>query len=669
MINTRRTIQKFIIGITALVLVAGYPLTAWADNAPSAPTQGPTSPTGADAGTYTFNSTSGMWENAYYIWNPATGQTTPKTTQTYSYNPATGHWDTTDWVYNAPLGKYIPNVVSVVTPPAGAFTEGGPTAPTNAALSTQGPNSPVTTGGTSTGTYDNFYNASISNAINQTASTGNATVSLNTTGGSATTGNATDMATILNLLQSATSLQGGNITTFSQDVGNWQGDLVIDPSQLSNLGTVTPNTGNNNLTINSKAAGQINNDVTLGAITGNAAVTQNTTAGSATSGDAAAIANIVNVINSVIGAGQSFIGTINIKGNLDGDILLPPNALNTLLAAGGTNINTTGPNSPINSSTNNNLTATLTDKTGINNTMNLSAASGSADVSNNTSAGNATTGNAGTNLTVLNLTGKQVVGKDALLVFVNVMGKWVGMIVNAPAGSTTAALGGGISTNGPNSPVNTSGDTNTNVNSTNNSGINNNVNLSSTSGNALVNSNTNAGNATSGNATSSLNLLNISTSSLSLSNWLGILFINVFGSWNGSFGIDTAAGNKPASDNTSDSSTTVAEAVKSVKVFSFVPAPGSTNNYSVAPLASANNPTYGASSDNQHSVVLAASTGNNTSGTPAPSHRTSYLWTAGSLFFLGSILATEEAIASRRESRAKFRKYLNSITVEPLKRY
>jgi len=48
----------------------------------------------------------------------------------------------------------------------------------------------------------------------------------------------------------------------------------------------------------------------------------NTTAGSATTGDAAAIANIVNVINSIIGAGQSFIGTININGNLDGEILL-----------------------------------------------------------------------------------------------------------------------------------------------------------------------------------------------------------------------------------------------------------------------------------------------------------------------------------------------------------
>jgi hypothetical protein len=40
-----------------------------------------------------------------------------------------------------------------------------------------------------------------------------------------------------------------------------------------------------------------------------------------------------------------------------------------------------------------------------------------------------------------------------------------------------------------------------------------------------------------------LNLVNIVNSHFSLSGWLGILFINVFGTWNGSFGVDTAAGN------------------------------------------------------------------------------------------------------------------------------
>src|SRR5581483_7237633 len=95
---------------SAVFLIVGFPLQAFAtDPAPaSAPSQDPNKPQGPDANTYTYNTATGMWENDYYIWNPATGQTTPKTTQTYSYNPATGHWDTTDWIYDPAQGAYVP---------------------------------------------------------------------------------------------------------------------------------------------------------------------------------------------------------------------------------------------------------------------------------------------------------------------------------------------------------------------------------------------------------------------------------------------------------------------------------------------------------------------------------------------------------------------------------
>jgi hypothetical protein len=292
MLRLRGLFRRFSVGIITLILVVGFPLSAWADD-PSG--RGPDAPQGPDANTYIYNADTGMWENDYYIWNPNTNQTTPKTTQTYSYNPATGHWDTTDWIYDPPSGHYVPNVVSVDTPPAGAPTIDEP--PINADTSTQGPNSPITNTNNGTGVFDNFYNASISNNISQRAASGNATVSQNTTAGSALSGSATDMATILNILQSSTSLQGGNITTFTQDVGDWTGDLVIDPSQLSNLGTILPNAHPPNLTVNSQGSGSINNNIDLAAKTGNATVSQNTTAGNATTGDATAIANIVNVIN------------------------------------------------------------------------------------------------------------------------------------------------------------------------------------------------------------------------------------------------------------------------------------------------------------------------------------------------------------------------------------
>jgi hypothetical protein len=241
------------------------------------------------------------------------------------------------------------------------------------------------------------------------------------------------------------------------------------------------------------------------------------------------------------------------------------------------------------------------------------------------------------------------------------------MIVNAPSGSTTAELCNCTSTAGPNSPLNSGGSTNTDINSTVNNSINNNLTLNSLSGNALVTDNTTAGNATSGNASAAANILNLSNSSFALTNWFGVLFINVFGSWIGSFGINTAAGNPPASDTSGTTSGGNSALVKAVKVFGFVPGGGNSNqNFGVVQLASATNPTN--NSDNQHGTVLAA-VNNSTPPKHQTGNRNSLFWTAGSLFLLAGVLSAEEAVARRKEARMKFRKYIHSITVEPLKKY
>jgi hypothetical protein len=239
--------------------------------------------------------------------------------------------------------------------------------------------------------------------------------------------------------------------------------------------------------------------------------------------------------------------------------LIPPELTQTLLAANA--VGTLDTSKIDNSS----VLGSFTNNQTIANNVNLDATSGGATVSNNTSAGSATTGSAQTNLTVLNLTGRQIIGKDALLVFVNVLGKWVGMIVNAPTGSTSAALGGGIT-----------GDTNLALNSTGNQAITNNLNVGAHTGNALVDSNTSAGNATSGDAKAAVNLANINGSQFSLSDWFGVLFINVFGTWNGSFGINTVAGTIPVVPTQATVAAAAAAhestpTVSSVRAFRFIP--------------------------------------------------------------------------------------------------
>lgn len=673
-------ISRIFIGVFALLLMVAYPPHVFADG----PT-GPDQPTGADANTYHYNDDTGMWENDYYIWDPVTQQTTPKTTQTYSYNPDTGMWDTTDWIYDAPSGKYVPNVVSVSQPPASAITDTGPgsnnTINNNGSgggsISNTGPNSnnQLNNNGTNNGIFNNFYNASISNTLNSQAHSGNALVVGNTNGGGALSGNAQAVAALINLLQSATNVQG-DLASFSKDIyGDVQGDIMIDPSQVPSSSSIATNGSPTNLTINSQGSGEINNDVTINAGSGNATVSGNTRGGDATTGSATAMADIVNVINSIINSGKSFVGSINIYGNLDGDILMPQDTLNKLLAAataananGSNSISNTGPtsNNQINNQNPSNTNINNTNTTGINNDVTLSAASGNATVDHNTLAGDATTGQAGTDLTILNLTGQQIIGDNALLVFVNVMGKWVGMIVNAPEGSTSAALGGGISS------ISSLPSGNTTINNTTNNKINNKLNLAAASGDANVSNNTEAGNARSGDARAAASIMNISNTTLALNKWLGILFINVFGSWNGSFGIDTAAGNRPVAFGGTNNNPAVTEAVKAVKVFSFVPTTGNSGTtYHTVQLASATNPsmTGGVNNDQNHKAVLASSTSNQSNPPAASVNNGSILWTAGSLAFLAGVLGVEEVVNKRRAAALRAREYINSITVQPLKRY
>jgi hypothetical protein len=483
------------------------------------------------------NEATGLYENDYYTWDPVTRQTTPKTPQSYSYNPNTGMWDTTEWRYDAASGKYAPNVTSVSS-----------LAGVNANIEDTGPNSTngINLANGQDGTFNGFYNASISNNLSSLAMSGNVMVNGNTLAGNAMSGDATGITNVLNLLQSSMGA-GQDIATFSTDLnGNMVGDLLIDPSVLRSLQPASNQVaGNSTLTVNSDANGHIANNVAVNADTGNATVDSNTTAGNATTGNANAVANIVNMINSLISSGKSFVGNININGNLDGDILLPPDVLNALLASNGS------------SAPGQSLTANTNTTDVINNNVQTGATTGNANVAGNTVAGNATTGNARTNVTILNLTGRNVIGKNALLVFVNVLGRWVGMIMDAP-GSTAAALGGGITD---------SSTSDTTINANTHNQIDNNVNVNANSGDAAVTNNTNAGNATTGNATASANLANITSSQLSLADWFGILFINVFGTWNGSFGVNTSAGN-PSLPPVPSSSVAASSAPQ---VFQFVP--------------------------------------------------------------------------------------------------
>ena len=583
-------IQKCILS-SAVIVLSSFTLlsssTVFADSttpcvAPANNQNGVHWPVGADASTFIYQcegTYAGFWTNTYYKYDPVTTQRYALYSPDYSYDCSTKQWSMTEWDYSPASGTFISTRVTPSVAPDIATNCPVPpptteTAPTNsstptpsiptASVTTTGPASQNTanTATTLNTTSDNKNTATVTNGLYSNATTGNTFVIGNTTGGSASSGDAQSIANVANLLQSTGNVFGPNTTVFTANInGNVTGDFMFDPNAIiSTSGPASQNSTGNALQINTNTSNatnaQINNTVNVAATTGNATVTNNTTGGNATSGNATAVADVMNLINSTVAAGHSFVGTVNINGNLNGDILLPQNFINQLLASSGPS-STTNLSSNVagNSTTTNNTTAAIS------NDIANTALSGGATVANNTSAGNARSGSANTNVTLLNLTGSNVVGQNDLLVFVNVLGHWVGMIVDAPVGATSASLGGGITSTGPasnNAATNTltANDTTTN---TANLGIHNAVNVLAQSGNALVSNNTHGGSATSGNAQTAINLLNIAGSNINLSSWFGILFINVFGDWTGSFGINTSAGdplNNTVAGVTTISSTT-----------------------------------------------------------------------------------------------------------------
>lgn len=450
--------------------------------------------------------------------------------KTYTYDEATGRWNSNVWTYDAASGKYIPTPAPVIVQPVAPLEDS-----------------------TSGSTISAETTAAIANALTSIAATGDASVIKNTQAGDATSGDASSVATIINNVNSSLAADANQQTAqfVSNIMGDVNGDIMLQPMLLKAMLEAGSQT-QPSLNLNASTDNAITNNLDLSATSGNATVASNTRAGSATSGSADTVANVVNIVNSMIAANQSFVGTINIYGNLNGDILIAPDFIPQLLASNG---GTTSAAQPVG-------TASITsdNNTSVVNNIALAANTGQALVSGNTQAGSATSGDALTNTVIFNLTGHEVVASNSLLIFVNVLGKWVGVIVDAPVGATAAAIGNNVTKNdvAPNLVIETN----------NAAAITNNIKLASTSGNASVMNNTLGGNALTGNATASANVANIVGSQMGLSGWFGVLFINVFGSWVGSVGLNTSAGDPVI---TTSIPMATSDSPQPVKVMQFIP--------------------------------------------------------------------------------------------------
>lgn len=401
------------------------------------------------------------------------------------------------------------------------------TIPGNSASTSAGsqPDQSTTPANGSTNTTQNTTGQGVDTSTISNAQSGDVTAKGNQSIGNATSGDANSIDTQVNVLNSSTTLnQPGGLQTYTFNInGDHTGDIVLSPAEFLQSSAATDTQSPENAVVTNQTNSSITNTIDLSARSGSVDVVGNRSAGDATSGNAATQANIMNMINSVVTDKQAFIGEVNINGNLKGNLLLPQSAIDSLL-----------PTPTGTSESTNNTSTTITDNNlNVTNNVSLKATSGNVTVSGNGNMGSATTGSAKTNLKLYNLTNSHIVGGNVLLVFVNVMGSWVGLLMNAPSGTTSAALGGGITQD---TALSTFSST---TNGTSES-ITNNINLTSTTGDVTTKGNQTAGNATSGNASANADVVNILGSQVDLTGWLGVLVINVYGSWQGSLEIQQA---------------------------------------------------------------------------------------------------------------------------------
>lgn len=441
---------------------------------------------------------------------------------TYTYNEETGRWDSEKWQYNPQTGQYeAPPQPMMQAPPTPTIIEPEP-APLK-----ESPEPEVSEETTAQLKKEVKTDATLTNEIISDAVTGDATVAENLRAGNATTGDAHVDATLVNMVNS--TLSGGpnqKVAQFTEDIiGDVKGDIILYPMLLKAM-LEAEATMQIDTDISLDEDLSIHNDIVLDAKSGDATVAKNTVAGDATTGSATAVANVVNILNSMIASQESFIGTMNIYGNLEGDILVAPDFIPQMLAH--------------NSEQAGDVQVSQRDTQTIVNDIQAVAKSGAAKVFDNTEAGDATTGEALSNVVIFNISGHDIIASNSMLVFVNVLGKWVGMIVDAPQGATAALIGNGVS-----SHQQQAADLTVDVES--DKMITNTIAINAETGDATVSRNTRAGNASTGNATAMANVANVTNSQLGLTGWFGVLFINVFQNWYGSFGINTPYGDVPQS--------------------------------------------------------------------------------------------------------------------------
>ncbi len=436
----------------------------------------------------------------------------------------------------------------------------------------------INTAGTTSTNRDNTVQtntANVQTGLNLATVTGSNISSKNVGDTQVTTGDANVNGTVVTAVN--TNVDEAVVATFNV-ADNHTGDIILAPQSASSVcpsgcgAGSAADSGNGADSTNTASVSAITNPNTFQANTADVGSTLILTADSGsnqtnkntggdstiTTGDANVSGSAVNFLNNNL-AGGVLYNVVNIYGNLIGDIILPPSAVatgsgqTTPAASGAANIgNGTGSQKTAGVTTADNSRTFQANAADIGNNMVLSANTGTNNTSGNTNGDAAVqSGTANVLAKSLTVANTNVSNGTVWLVLINEAGHWVGQILGAPAGATSAGSEGttlSVAPNGNVSATNTgngadsnnlaqnNSQTNATVSQSNLAKIMNKLLLTANTGSNMASDNT-GGDSTikTGDATVIANILNFVNNNISADGRLVVTVINVFGSWIGDF--------------------------------------------------------------------------------------------------------------------------------------
>ncbi len=385
-------------------------------------------------------------------------------------------------------------------------------------------------GATTTTLVDNTNLGSTTNAVKLTGITGDNQIA--TSGGDAviSTGDANIISVIVNFIN--TNIFGKGVEYFVNVWNNVMQNLDLSgyQGQAGQAGDVGACEVNNCLvSINNLNTGEIANDVVIAANTGGNAIASTSGAAIIETGDINITNDVLNIANLNITGNGWFFAVVNIFGELNGDIILPP-----YNQATGTKATTSLVEKLATKGTETaEVIITNTNNAAVVNSSDVQANTGSNDIGTSSDAV-ITTGNATVRSQTFNLINYNVYGDTWKFARVNIFGDWHGFINGLPPGYNYVQDDGGITVYSDilDDPALNAQFAKLLVNNQNNATTTNSITIDASTGdNSILHA---GGGATidTGNINIMNSLLNFINSNFTGDNWQ-FSMINVFGKWQG----------------------------------------------------------------------------------------------------------------------------------------